>query len=84
MEWSEIKDLVNLALDRFKSNEHDEIIDYLAEYYANHLFESLNLTKTDSIPISKLSNLIVEGSTAAQMLLQMCGSIGNDMGEFLK
>ena len=75
MEWNEIKDLVLLALDKFKSNDHDEIIEYLANYYANHLFESLELDKDDAIPVSKLSNLILEGSTAAKMLLQICGSI---------
>ena len=84
MEWDEIKDLVILALDKFKSSDHDEIIEYLAEYYANHLFESLKLTKDDSIPVSKLSNLILEGSVAAQMLLQICGSTGGYVDDYLE
>ena len=70
----EIYDVCNSALKNYRKGENDPLMDSLADFFTQMVFDAVGVSNTEEIPIIKLKQIVDQGIEAVDLLLKYSGA----------
>jgi len=70
----EIFKLAKICLKKFITDKGDEFLDDLCEYFTRLIFESVNISVDEEIPLQAIKEAIISGNAESDLLAMFCGA----------
>lgn len=74
LSWNEVNLVCLSALKFYRSGDNDPIIDNLAQFFTQLVFEAVGIQTNEEIPIRRLKQIVDQGIEAIDLLLQFSGA----------
>ena len=73
LSWDECFELCQDSLGLCKTEEGDEFVNEMSEFFADFIFETVGFDKDDEIPMDHIKNTILSECEGAELLSMFCG-----------
>lgn len=70
----EVRHFCRACLSRYLKPDFEGFVDSLVEFFANFIFQSMNINTDNEIPLKDIKQHILQGKEGSHLLAMFCGA----------